>query len=109
MCACRTFPAAPSRSFSRTSKARRRRWTRSATGTPDALAELGELERAGVLWGAIEAQYAGAPLGGWARHRASCEAKIEEIAHRPEFEHARTEGRELDLDQAVEQALGFSS
>jgi predicted ATPase len=68
-------------------------------------ADRSHIELAGRLWGAIEDERTAAPLGGWQRHRAACEAKIEDIAHLPEFEHARAEGRELDLDQAVELAL----
>lgn len=32
-------------------------------------AERGQSERAGRLWGSIEDEQAGAPLGGWRRHR----------------------------------------
>jgi hypothetical protein len=68
-------------------------------------AERGEQERAGRLWGAIEAEQAGAPLGGWRRHRDACEARILELAG-PNFEQARAEGRSLTLDAAVALALG---
>ena len=67
-------------------------------------AERGELERAGRLWGAIEDEDAGAPLGGWRRHRETCEARIRELAG-PEFERGRTEGHTLTLDDAVTLAL----
>jgi predicted ATPase/DNA-binding SARP family transcriptional activator len=67
-------------------------------------AERGELERAGRLWGAIEDEDAGAPLGGWRRHRATCEARIREFAG-PEFERGHTEGHTLTLDDAVTLAL----
>src|SRR5207244_1494401 len=43
-------------------------------------AERGELEPAGLLWGAIENEDAGAPLGGWRRHRQTCESRIRELA-----------------------------
>ena len=43
-----------------------------------AAAERGEPERAGRLWGAIEDEVAGAPLGGWRRHRDACEVRIRE-------------------------------
>ena len=39
-------------------------------------AQRGQSERAGRLWGAIEDDRADAPLGGWARHRETCEARI---------------------------------
>jgi len=67
-------------------------------------AEHGDLDRAGRLWGAIEDETAFAPLGGWERHRAECEARI--LAHsNPELERALAEGRNLELDEAVELAL----
>ena len=67
-------------------------------------AEHGDLDRAGRLWGAIEDETAFAPLGGWQRHRAECEARI--LAHsNPELERALAEGRNLELDEAVELAL----
>jgi hypothetical protein len=67
-------------------------------------AERGQRERAGRLWGAIEDEDAFAPLGGWRRHRQSCEARIREVAG-SEFERGRAEGRELTLDDAVSLAL----
>ncbi len=68
-------------------------------------AEQGDLERAGRLWGAIEHEQAFAPLGGWQRHRDACSARIEELAG-ADFEQALAAGRELELDEAVEYALG---
>jgi hypothetical protein len=67
-------------------------------------AEQGESERAGRLWGAIEDKVAAAPLGGWQRHRETCERRIREVAG-PEFERGRAEGRALTLDDAVSMAL----
>jgi len=67
-------------------------------------AQRGQLERAGCLWGAIEDEDAGAPLGGWRRHRQTCEALIRE-ASGPQFERARAESRALPLDDAVALAL----
>ncbi len=69
-----------------------------------AAAEAGDYERAGLLWGAIEDEDAGAPLGGWRRHRQENEERINELAG-PEFEPARAQGRELTLDEAVSLAL----
>jgi hypothetical protein len=69
-----------------------------------AAAERGRLDRAGRLWGAIEGQRTFAPLGGWQRHYDSFEARILTLAT-PEFEGAVAEGRELELDEAVELAL----
>ena len=67
-------------------------------------AERGDVNRAGRLWGAIEDDRVGAPLGGWLRHRASCEAHIEKRSG-PELAAALASGRELSLDAAVELAL----
>jgi predicted ATPase len=67
-------------------------------------AERDQGERAGRLWGAIEDEHAEAPLGGWRRHRETCEAQIRKAAG-PEFERGRTEGGELTLDDAVSLAL----
>lgn len=67
-------------------------------------AQRGQLERAGCLWGAIEDEDAGAPLGGWRRHRQTCEALIRK-ASGPQFERARAGGRALPLDAAVALAL----
>ncbi|MGH2573810.1 MAG: ATP-binding protein [Actinomycetota bacterium] len=67
-------------------------------------AERGQGERAGRLWGAIEDEHAGAPLGGWRRHRDKCEARIREAAG-PEFERGHAEGRGLTLEEAVSLAL----
>ena len=70
-------------------------------------AEQEDVERTGRLWGAIEDEDAVAPLGGWRRHRESCEARVLELAG-DEFERARAAGRELSLDEAVEEALAQS-
>jgi predicted ATPase len=67
-------------------------------------AERGQSERAGRLWGAIEDDTADAPLGGWARHRETCEARIRGAAG-PDFERGCAEGRALTLDDAVSLAL----
>ena len=44
-----------------------------------AAAEAGDYERAGLLWGAIEDEDAGAPLGGWRRHRQENEERIRSL------------------------------
>ena len=69
-----------------------------------AAAERGDFGRAGRLWGAIEDADAHAPLGGWRRHRQTCEGRILELAG-PEFDRSRVEGRALTLDDAVAIAL----
>jgi hypothetical protein len=65
-----------------------------------AAAEAGDYERSGLLWGAIEDEDAGAPLGGWRRHRQENEERITELAG-SNFEPARARGSELTLDEAV--------
>ena len=69
-----------------------------------AAAERGQLERAGRLWGAIEDEDAGAPLGGWRHHRQACETLIRKAAG-VDFERGRAEGRALTVDEAVLLAL----
>ena len=66
--------------------------------------ERGQFERAGRLWGAIENEDVGAPLGGWRRHRQRCEERIRRTAS-PEFERGYAEGHALTLDDAVSLAL----
>ena len=60
----------------------------------------GQAERAGRLWGAIESEQVGAPLGGWRRHRQECEARIREVAG-PDFDRGCVDGRALPLETAV--------
>lgn len=68
-------------------------------------AERGHGERAGLLWGAIENEEPGAPLGGWWRHRRDFENRVRELVG-PEFERGCQEGRTRSLDEAVAVALG---
>ena len=56
-----------------------------------AAAEAGDYERAGLLWGAIEDEDAGAPLGGWRRHRDENEQRIGALTG-SDFESARAAG-----------------
>jgi predicted ATPase len=63
-----------------------------------------EHRRAGRLWGAIESRTAFAPLGGWARHRDECAARMLDAVG-AEFEAGLVAGRSLELDEAVEEAL----
>ena len=67
-------------------------------------AKRGEIWRAGCMWGAIEDARVGAPLGGWLRHRASCERRLREVAG-VGLDDAIVAGRELLLDDAVALAL----
>ena len=67
-------------------------------------AAYGQVERAGLLWGAIETERAFAPLGGWQRHRDACEGLVRRHAGE-QLDRARAAGRALELDEAVEYAL----
>jgi len=69
-----------------------------------AAAERGIEERAGLLWGAVEDEDAFAPLGGWRRHRETCQDRVLRLAA-PAFDRSRVEGRALTLDDAVAIAL----
>jgi hypothetical protein len=66
--------------------------------------EEGRFELAGRLWGAIEHEDVGAPLGGWRRHRHCCEERIRDAAS-PEFERGYAEGHAMTLNDAVTLAL----
>jgi predicted ATPase len=63
-------------------------------------AQRGEAALAGRLWGAIEHEQAGAPLGGWRRHREQCHVRIRAAAS-PDFDRCYNEGHNLTLDEAV--------
>ncbi len=67
-------------------------------------AAQGSLERAGRLWGAVEAEEARGPVGAWERERAHLEERILACGN-GELERGRTGGRSLSLDDAVEYAL----
>jgi predicted ATPase/class 3 adenylate cyclase len=61
-------------------------------------------ERAGRLWGAIEAEVARKPIGLWAHEEQRFADAILPLAG-PTFEDARASGRTLPLDEAVAYAL----
>jgi predicted ATPase/class 3 adenylate cyclase len=62
-------------------------------------------ERAGRLWGAIQDDEVRAPLGGWPRHRAGCEARLVAACGGPALDAAVATGRHLSLEEAVALAL----
>ena len=64
----------------------------------------GQAERAGRLWGAIEAEEARGPVGAWEREREQIASTV--VMPSAEFEAGRSTGRSLSLDEAVEYALG---
>jgi predicted ATPase/class 3 adenylate cyclase len=67
-------------------------------------AEDGRLERAGVLWGALETEEERGIVGQWESERELYAAPV--LAHAGgEFERGRSEGRRLSLDDAVAVAL----
>ncbi len=70
-----------------------------------AAAEAGDAERAGRLWGAVEAEAERGPIGQWESERADYAAHVQRVAG-PEFERAAEAGRRLALDDAVAYALG---
>ena len=63
----------------------------------------GDIERAGLLWGALEAEERRAPIL-WAMDREAWEVRVSADAG-PEFERARRAGSVLSLDEAVALAL----
>ena len=64
----------------------------------------GRQERAGRLWGAVEAEELRGPIGQWEDECESLAARLISEAT-PEFEAARREGNLLSLDETVEYAL----
>jgi hypothetical protein len=68
-------------------------------------AEDGDVERAGRLWGAIEAELARGPVGLW-RHEEQRLTEVVLARADESFEAARSDGRSLSLDEAIEYALG---
>jgi predicted ATPase len=65
----------------------------------------GRLERAGCLWGALEAEGERAPVGVWDRDRDEAAETI--VRGDPAFERGREAGRALSLDEAVAYALSL--
>jgi tetratricopeptide (TPR) repeat protein len=68
-----------------------------------AAAAVGEVERAGRLWGAVDAEAARGRIGQWEDERDDYAGHVVDAA--PEFERALAEGRQLSLEEAVEFAL----
>lgn len=64
-------------------------------------------ERAGRLWGAIEAEEEHAPVGQWEAERDEYASHI--VGADPSFDHGRSEGRRLGLDRAVAEVLAEAS
>ena len=68
-------------------------------------AEAGELERAGLLWGAVEVEEETGSLGAWYGERDRFAVPLLAFAGEA-FDRGRDEGRRLSLDEAIERALG---
>lgn len=69
-----------------------------------AAGETGQIERAGCLWGAIETEEAGGPVGQWEAEREQYAQLV--LTHvGPEFERGRQEGAQLSLREAVDEVL----
>ena len=64
-------------------------------------AQTGESERAGMLWGVIEAEEATAPIGSWIHGPVRFQPNLTDA----EFEDGLEDGRALSLDDAVALAL----
>jgi tetratricopeptide (TPR) repeat protein len=65
-------------------------------------AQTGESERAGMLWGVIEAEEATAPIGRWIHGPVRFQPRLTDA----EFEDGLEDGRALSLDDAIALALG---
>jgi hypothetical protein len=63
-------------------------------------ARTGDLERAGLLWGALEAEHERKPLGVWVEDRAEAEATLPLTD--PEFIRGRERGRRLSFEEALD-------
>lgn len=69
-------------------------------------AERGHLERAGFLWGAVEAEEERGAVGQWESEREEYERRI--LAHTgPELERGREAGRQRSLEDSVDRALSL--
>jgi hypothetical protein len=63
-------------------------------------AQTGDLERAGLLWGALEAEHERKPLGVWVEDRVDAEATLPLTD--PEFVRGRERGRRLSFEEALD-------
>ena len=63
-------------------------------------AERGDGERAGLLWGAVDAEAASGRVGQWERERPEFEAIVRTVDG-PAFRRAHAEGGLLSIAQAI--------
>jgi tetratricopeptide (TPR) repeat protein len=71
-----------------------------------AAASGGQSERAGTLWGAVEAEAGRGHIGQWEDEREEYAGYVHAVAG-PEFDSGRAAGSKMSLDQAVEYALSL--
>ena len=64
----------------------------------------GHLEKAGAVWGAVEAEEGRGPVGQWEPEREAYAARVLEHANEA-FERGRAEGRRMTLSDAVDYAV----
>jgi predicted ATPase/class 3 adenylate cyclase len=69
-------------------------------------AARGQAERAGTLWGAVEAEAERGRIGQWENERDEYAGHVFAAAG-PEFERARADGRAMTSDEVVEYALSL--
>jgi predicted ATPase/class 3 adenylate cyclase len=69
--------------------------------------QRGDLERAGCLWGAVEAERARKPLGGWGSTEAAAHSSyLVGLLGDPQFRRGHELGRSLPLSEAATYAAG---
>ena len=68
-------------------------------------AENGDEERAGRLWGAVEAEEARGPVGAWESERERYEERVLSVGA-DDLQRGRVAGQSLSLDEAMAYALG---
>ena len=71
-------------------------------------AAAGEAERAGRLWGAIEAEAERGPIGQWEAERDDYAQHLSAVAG-PDFDRGFAEGKTMTPDQSVEYGLSVDS
>jgi predicted ATPase len=64
----------------------------------------GLAERAGLLWGGIEAEEGRGPIGQWDLQRTEYLGKLDAVSG-PDFERGRAAGQQLTLDEAIDVVL----
>jgi predicted ATPase/class 3 adenylate cyclase len=68
-------------------------------------AEMGEIERAGLFWAAVELEEKAGPIGQWEEERDAYAAPVLALAG-AEFDRGLASGREMTLDELVAAAVG---